>query len=287
MSLNRHLISIIIPCYNDADFVEQAVNSALNQTWSNTEIIIIDDGSENRTKKVLKRIQPKIDLLIVQDNNGQSSARNKGIMAAQGELIIVLDSDDYFEPSFAEKATDVITKKNEVKMVTCWGKKITESGVLISVFKPGGGDISKFVLQNGSFGSCMFRKSDWEVVGGYDESMKQGFEDWEFYIRLLSKGGVATVIPEILFNYRIRENSTTTRANNIKYDLHRIIIKKNIVLFQKFHLEHSNYLIGRIALEEREKYKVFVSLEYRLGHLILRPLRKIKFLFKRVLEQKK
>jgi len=272
----KPIISIIIPCYNDADFIEQAVNSALNQTYSNKEIIVVDDGSDEKNKEVLKSIEPKLDRLIVQDNQGQSSARNTGIKASQGEFIIVLDSDDYFESKFAEKALAVINANNNARIVTCWGKRITESNFLIDIYKPGGGELVQFLLQNGSFGSCMFRKSDWEMVGGYDESMKQGFEDWEFYIRLLSSGGIAYVIPEVLFNYRVRKNSTTVRANKIKYDLRRLIFNKHQNLYHEHHLAHADYLLNMIEREELEKLKNLERLEYRIGYALLRPLRWLK-----------
>ena len=270
------IISIIIPCYNDADFIEQAVNSALNQTYNDKEIIVVDDGSDEKTKTVLKSIESKIDRLIVQDNQGQSSARNSGINAAQGEWIIVLDSDDYFEPTFTKRAVEIISNRDDIKIVTCWGRRITENEILIDIFKPGGGRLNSFLLQNGSFGSCMFRKSDWEKVGGYDESMKQGFEDWEFYIRLLSSRGIAYVIPEVLFNYRSRKNSTTARANKIKYDLRRYILDKHQNLYQKHHLIHAQYLLKLLEREEFEKLKNLRRIEFRIGLKLLRPLRWIK-----------
>jgi glycosyltransferase involved in cell wall biosynthesis len=269
-------ISFVIPCFNDLNFVKNAVNSAINQSYTNKEIILVDDGSDEHTKAVLKSIEPKIDLLIVQNNQGQSSARNNGINAAHGDLIIVLDSDDYFEPTFTKRAYEIISNRDDVKIATCWGRRITENEILIDIFKPGGGGLSSFLLQNGSFGSCMFRKSDWEKVGGYDESMKQGFEDWEFYIRLLSDGGVAYVIPEVLFNYRIRKNSTTARANKIKYDLRRFILNKHQNLYKEHHLAYADYLLNMNEREEFEKLKNLERLEYRIGFTLLRPLRWLK-----------
>ena len=275
------LISIIIPCYNDADFIEQAAKSAINQTYTNKEIIVVDDGSDEKTRAVLKSIEPKIDLLLIQDNQGQSSARNNGINAARGELIIVLDSDDYFEPTFTERAIEIISNSDDVKIATCWGRRITEHEILIDIFKPGGGTLNSFLLQNGSFGSCMFRKSDWERVGGYDESMQQGFEDWEFYIRLLSEGGDAFVIPEVLFNYRSRINSTTARANKIKYELRRYILDKHQNLYQKHHLIHAQYLLNLLEREEFEKLKNLKRIEYQIGNSILLPIRLIKRLLEK------
>ncbi len=96
------LVSIIIPCYNDEQYIEQCVNSALNQTYSNIEVIVVDDGSNRKTKTVLKKLEPNITTLITQNNQGQSTARNVGIRYAKGNYILVLDSDDYFEPTFCE-----------------------------------------------------------------------------------------------------------------------------------------------------------------------------------------
>ena len=84
-------VSIIIPCFNDADYIEQSVQSAIDQTYQNKEIIVIDDGSDQKTKEVLKKIEPKIDKLIIQENLGVVIARNNGIEAAKGEFILTLD----------------------------------------------------------------------------------------------------------------------------------------------------------------------------------------------------
>jgi glycosyltransferase involved in cell wall biosynthesis len=86
---NNDLISIVIPCYNDAEFIGQAVDSALNQTHLNKEIIVVDDGSNEETKIVLKSLKHKIDKLITQENLGQSTARNNGIKQANGSFILV------------------------------------------------------------------------------------------------------------------------------------------------------------------------------------------------------
>ena len=109
--IDKPLISIIIPCYNDAKYIEQSVNSALNQTYSNKEVIVVDDGSNVETKQILKKLEPKLIKLITQENKGQSTARNVGINAAKGEYILTLDSDDYFEPTFLEKLFPVLRRR--------------------------------------------------------------------------------------------------------------------------------------------------------------------------------
>jgi hypothetical protein len=271
-------VSIIIPCYNDWKYVEEAVNSALAQSYQPIEIIIVDDGSSEKTKAVLKRIEPKITKLITQENQGQSVARNVGIKAATGKFILTLDSDDFFEPSFCEKAIQVILGKHNVKIVSCHTQLLFENGTA-SVFETVGGELASFLCKNNALGSALFKKEDWLNCGGYDEKMKQGFEDWEFYIRLLKSGGSAEIIPELLYTYRKRINTTTDKAERLKYELlnyiylkHQDLYKENFELFIK-------HILYRLEREEIEKLKNTQRLEFRIGYNILMPLRTIKKIF--------
>ena len=273
------LISIIIPCYNDAKYIEQSLYSALNQTYPNKEVIVVDDGSNLETKGILKKLEPKITKLISQENQGQSTARNVGIKEAKGEYILVLDSDDYFDATFCEKAIAVFLENMDIKIVTCYANRIHIENVT-DVFKPLGGEIKDFLLNNCAMGSAMFRKFDWEEIRGYDQKMVQGFEDWEFYIRLLKNGGMAYVIYEPLFNYRLRNCSTTSKANIIKYELLKYIYSKHKDLYVQYYELLIENLLSKIEKEEREKLKNLQRIEYRIGKIILRPFRHIKSIFK-------
>jgi glycosyltransferase involved in cell wall biosynthesis len=277
MSLS--LVSIIIPCFNDAQYIEQAIDSALNQTYTNKEVIVVDDGSNVETKAVLKKLEPKITKLITQENKGQSTARNVGINAANGNYILVLDSDDFFEPTFCEKAIEVFLEKRSVKLVTCEANLIY-TDASIEIYKPNGGTISNFMYTNDALGTSLFLKEDWKSIGGYDETMRKGFEDWEFFIRLLKNGGTCFVIPEVLYNYRKRNDSTTNKANRIKYDLLNYIYTKHkeiyIADFDKF----VSKLLELSNLQEKNKFKILKTIDYQLGQTILKPIRFIKSLFK-------
>jgi len=272
---SKILISIIIPCYNDAQYIEQSVNSALSQTYLHKEVIVVDDGSNDETKAVLKNLAPQITKLITQENQGQSNARNAGIKEAKGAYILVLDSDDYFEPTFCEKAMEVFESRKDVKLISSFVNKLND-GKIIDIFKSHGGNISQFLSNNQATGGCAFIKSDFERVNGYDESMRKGFEDWEFYIRLLKDGGEAYVIKEPLFNYRLRNDSTTSKANKIKYELLHYIYLKHQVLYKENYELFITHLLSRIEREEKEKLKNLNRIEYKIGFNILRPLRFIK-----------
>jgi hypothetical protein len=190
-----------------------------------------------------------------------------------------LDSDDYFEPSFCEEAVAVLESNIDVKIVTSHVRRFTDDKTL-DLFVPSGGDIAIFVFHNGATGSAMFRKSDVLVVGGYDITMRKGFEDWEFYIRLLSKGGYAFVIPNVYLNYRIRPDSTTSRANKVKTDLLHYIYIKNQSIFVQHYETFIPYLLNKIEREGKEKLKFYNTIDYKIGAFILKPLRFIKSRFK-------
>lgn len=266
-------VSIIIPCYNDHLYVEQAVNSALKQTYSKKEIIVVDDGSNAQTKAVLKKLEPKIDLLITQENMGVSAARNNGIKAASGKYILVLDSDDYFEPEFCEKAIELFENDKNIKIVTCYARWFVDDKNF-QIFKPSGGKLKNYLIKNCAMGS-IFLKSDWEKIGGYDENLK-GYEDWEFYIRLHQNGGITKVIPEILFHYRNKNNSNNKKANKNKYKLLKYIYLKQANLYKDNFELFTNHLLSLVEQEEKEKIKNIQRLDFVVGKTILSPLRFLK-----------
>ena len=126
----------------------------------------------------------------------------------------------------------------------------------------------------------MFKKEDWKSIDGYDESMRNGFEDWEFFIRILKKGGIAEVIQEPLYNYRKRNNSTTSIANSIKYDLLFYVYTKHKELYINDYENFVRHLLSKTDREELEKIKNTKRLEYKIGVFLLKPLRSIKSMLK-------
>lgn len=263
-------ISIVIPCFNDAEFIGQSVNSALNQTYANKEIIVVDDGSDDQTKKVLQILSSKIKL-ITQENSGTSTARNRGIKASQGDFILVLDSDDYFEPQFCEKAVELLINE-QAKIVTCYFRWINLNGKY-KISLPSGGDLRTALIKNPAMGSVMFYRNDWRNVGGYDETMLRGYEDWEFYIRILENGGVAKVIPEVLFNYRNKPASRNKKANLKKYELLEYIYLKHSNLYKEHFPFFIKQWLDSVKKSEAFKQQVMDSVDYKVGNKILKPLR--------------
>lgn len=269
-------ISIIIACYNDLD-VSLAVKSAFNQTFGNKEIIVVDDGSNLSTKNAIQSVREYIDIIITQENQGQSIARNNGIKKATGEYILNLDSDDTFEPNFCKEAFHVFVEKEEVKIVTCKARRFNKNTGEIDVFTPVGGDFENFLFSNAAMGSAMFKKTDWKACGGYEEKLPiLGFEDWELYINMLKNGGIAEVLPDVFFNYQVRANSTTAQIKDLKLDKFKYIILKHSELYKDNFEALVTNLIGRLKVEEKEKIKNTQRIEFKLGKAILTPLRIFK-----------
>lgn len=274
----KKLVSIIIPCYNDGDFIEHAVQSILDQTYSNKEIIVIDDGSNPETKKVLNKLEHKIDLLITQENNGPSVARNNGITAAKGEYILTLDADDYFEPTFIQKAVKILNNFPKVGLVTCHSHTFNGEKIVGEIISRGG-EAKDLLLRNGALASSLFRKISWHDVNGYDEKMLQGYEDWDFNISIAKAGWNIFVIEEHLFHYRLKERSRNSTANlSYKYDLLTYIYLKHKDVFFINYDENILNLFSKIKKLEMEKRKIKNTFTYEFGNGILWPL---KFILRR------
>ena len=262
------LISIIIPVYNTSLYIEKCINSVYNQTYSNKEIIVIDDGSNDETKEKLNQLSSKINILLHQENKGQSSARNLGIKKATGKYIIFIDSDDFVETNFCEK---LITNFNtNYSVVTCFANVLSIKNKS-KIFKPKGDGLEKALLNNTALGTSLFVKEDLLSIGGYDENMRTGFEDWDLLIRLLNfTNKKIFVVKEPLYNYRKGIVSTTTKANKVKYDLLKYIYSKNEAIFKEHFLSFILFLLSRIEKEEQEKNKNLQRLEFKIGSVIFR-----------------
>ena len=268
-------VSIIISCYNDPDILK-AVDSALKQTYPNKEVIIVDDGSNNMVAELIDSLEEDVDMMIRQRNSGQSRARNNGIEQAGGEYILNLDSDDFFEPTFCEKAVKLMEDDREIKIVCCKARRFSKIEE-VDIYTPAGGDYKNFLTFNAALGSSMFRKADWEACGGYEEELPiLGFEDWELYLNILKRGGRAKVIDEVLFNYQVGKDSTTTRIRYLKQEKFRHIILKHKDLYKQHFDILVDELFERIRKEEKEKNRIASKADARVGNKILAPFRALK-----------
>ena len=201
-------VSIVIPCYNQSQWVGEAITSCLNQTVKPIEIIVVDDGSTISLDKEIKFYHNKDIpvILLSKKNGGLSSARNAGIKIAKGEYILTLDSDDKIASNFLERCLEI----NDDVVST----GLREFGNSENYWYPypEHPKFSDFIMNNCINCCSLFKREIWNLVGGFDEEMKLGYEDWDFWIRVAQKGYTFTSTREILFFYRKHGDSMVTGA---------------------------------------------------------------------------
>ena len=218
MTKEHPLVSVIVPAYNAESFVERTLDSILTQTYTNIEVLVVDDGSQDRTAEIVESFVEKDSrvILLKQENSGVAAARNLAIRKSKGEYIAPIDADDIWYPQKLEKQVQCILEADQsVGLVYAWSVTIAEDDVII------GGDIESsrdfqsvegtlypaLVYSNfiGNASVPLIRRSCFEKVGGYNCNLKahnaQGCEDWDIYLRI-AEHYKFRVVQEFLIGYR-------------------------------------------------------------------------------------
>jgi glycosyltransferase involved in cell wall biosynthesis len=205
------LVSVVIPCFNHGRVVGEAVESILKQTWQDTEILIVDDGSDQpETIAILEDFsRPRTRVFHHQQNLGLPAARNTGIQNAKGKYICCLDADDKLHPTYLEKALCLMESNLGIDFVYAWTQVFGEENRVWYAlqFDPEG-----LLDHNQLNPPAVFRRRCWEKAGGFREVMRDGYEDWEFWIRLAYHGCRGFRIPEKLIYVRREGESFIHRA---------------------------------------------------------------------------
>jgi glycosyltransferase involved in cell wall biosynthesis len=229
------LVSIVIPCYNQAEYLEKTVQSALTSDYRPIEILLVNDGSTDNSLSLAQRLCTENPMIKVidQKNAGVATARNKGISMAQGEYILPLDGDDLISENYISEAVRVLDSTPEAKVVYCQAVKFDEQGQKSWNLKPF--SRNQLAKDNMIFVSALFRKSDWAEVGGFSEDMKMGREDWEFWIKMLKNGGEVVQLPFVGFFYRLTPGSKRkkTGTNQKKRERIAYLNKKHADFFER------------------------------------------------------
>ena len=202
-------VSVVIPCYNLGAYLDQAVQSVLDQTFQDFEIIIIDDGSTDAATRHLFTSygRPKTRILRT-PNQGLAKARNLGIEEARGCYISCLDADDLFEPDFLTRTVEVLEADPSLAFASCWLKAFGDQNF---EWSPNGCDFPWLLVEDTVCTAALTRRAALVEVGGFDSGMPvAGYEDWDLAISLVERGLSGTVIPEYLFRYRIRKGSMSS-----------------------------------------------------------------------------
>lgn len=192
--------TIVIPCFNQGEYLDEAIMSVLEQTDPSFEIVVVDDGSTDPvTVEILDNLKWPRTHVLRQANLGLPAARNAGISAGRGRFVVPLDADDALEPDYLSVLKTALVGSPDVGYVHCNGRYFGDMDAywITRPFNP-----YQLLLSNSVLGCVLLRRDAWEAVGGYDESMVEGNEDWDLWLRLLETGWDQIKVPQPLFRYR-------------------------------------------------------------------------------------
>jgi glycosyltransferase involved in cell wall biosynthesis len=226
----RPAVSVIVPCYNGGRFLDSLMASLACQTFQNFEIVIVDDGSDDEeTPRKLASLEDRARV-IRQDNRGPAAARNTAILAARADIIAMVDCDDTVDPRFLGETVPLLAAApSEIGVVVTHVRLAgAEAGVARRYFNR-----FDLLFTNTLSVGLVVRKRCWLAVGGYDDSMCEGYEDWDFSLRLVEAGVRGIEVPKPLYSYHIRPDamwfsrSSSVNRNRLHARLWRSIRHKH------------------------------------------------------------
>lgn len=225
-------IGVVITAHDQADMVEEAVASARAQTRQPDRIIVVDDGSRDPDSlEVLARLDTSPDVDVLQQSNaGVSAARNRGIGHCPCDRVMVLDGDDRIAPTFLERTSAVLDEDPDAVGASSWMRMF---GLAHALVRPPGGAAVDFLARNACPAAVLLRRSAWARAGGYEETMREGFEDWDFFLSLLDEGGHVSVVPEALIEYRTSLHSSNVTSMDRRSELVSTLVERHRDLYQR------------------------------------------------------
>lgn len=228
----KPLVSVIVPIYNAAPYLQETLDSILASTYRPIEVVMVDDGSTDNSLAIAKAYceQHAECQVITQDNRGVSAARNTAIKAAKGTYILPVDADDKIADTFIQKSVDIMEENDNVRVVgcRCWMFGVVNKEWELPTFSH-----ALLARKNMIPATALYRKADWGRCGGYCEQEIYR-EDWDFWISMMELGGTFYKIDEILFYYRISTGSRRGLAKGRKKIIVDAINRRHPAYLKKY-----------------------------------------------------
>jgi glycosyltransferase involved in cell wall biosynthesis len=254
--MDKNLVSVVIPTYNTSNFLIKAIQSVINQTYKNWELIIVDDGSTDQTRQIVEEFQKKDSRIkyFFQNNKGQGAARNLGIKNANGVYIAFLDSDDEFFENKLERVMSYFVKDKNIAFIysdasiigdNLYQKRRSE------VVTPYSGEIYKKLLFNNfiTTSTVVVKKEVLQNCGLFDESdLLRNFEDYDLWLRIAKKYKIE-YIPEVLTKYYFVPKITSWKKRRRAYKAMIYIYYKNLKIANAYEKFIVMYKLGEYLLK--------------------------------------
>lgn len=257
------LVSVIIPAYNAEAFISYTLDSILAQTYIKIEVLVVDDGSQDRTAEIVKAFAQKDErvILLQQPNAGVAAARNLAIQKSRGEYIAPIDADDTWYPLKLEKQVQrILQAEPSVGLVYTWSLHIDKAGLLTGVYIDSNyeGDVYTDLLYTNFIGNAsapLIRRACFEQIGYYNCKLKehngQGLEDWDLYLRI-AEHYQFSVVPEFLVGYRQVFGSMSFNVMSMEKSFHLMMAdvqQRNpeipAIVYREATIKHYLYLRGK------------------------------------------
>ncbi|MGH8951637.1 MAG: glycosyltransferase family 2 protein, partial [Acidimicrobiia bacterium] len=224
-------VTVVIPVHDNVDYLEEALASVYEQSHGSWEIVVVDDGSTDPDAVSLLDSLDRPRLRVIrQANVGLPGARNAGMKLARGEFLIPLDSDDELGPEYMTKLLTAMRSRPDAGFAHCLARL---HGDIDAVWIPRPFNPYWQLIENAVVGCVLLRATAWEAVGGYDETMTSGNEDWEMWLRLTGAGWGQVRVEEPLFLYRKHGVSMSVTTEARFEQGRRMVRDRNQQLYEK------------------------------------------------------
>lgn len=255
------LISIIIPCYNQAQWLPEALDSVRAQSLAEWECIVVNDASTDNTLSVVQDYagrDARIRCLNLESNRGLAGARNAGMSMAKAAFVLPLDADDKIGSQYLQQALLQFEKAEDTDLVYARAEYF---GALSGEWPLPDYHYGLLFARNPIYCSAVFRKQKWVEAGGYSEDLRAGLEDWDFWLKWLSPASKVVRLEQVGFYYRQREGSMvkTLTAEDDSYKAYRQAILSRH--FDKWLLWSEGHFLP--LLDQLDYYR---QREHRLNH---------------------
>lgn len=291
--MNNPLVTIIVPCYNQAQYLHEALQSVLNQTYENWECIIVNDGSPDDTEEVARHWVKKDSrfVYLYKDNGGLSSARNLGLEKAQGDYIQFLDSDDYIVETKLELSLATLQYENNNIVITNFNmftKSINDLQQPFCNLR-----MEFFNFENLLFGwdyefnipiHCGFFQKSFFNNFKFQEALKAK-EDWIMWLSFFKNENHVYFINSSLAYYRIHKNSMTKDLKHMETNSAKVLTYLKEIVSEKYFIDYLCFILEKKQIEIANLNLRIINIQNSRGFKLLKKIKEkgvVKFIYKKL-----